>query len=343
MEELEEWKVDHINNGECDINFDGSSPAMEAEAALVLWQRSVEKHKMRYRYMVSDGDSKAFSGVEDVYKDVKVEKIDCVGHVQKRMAKHLLKLKASTKGKLDDGKTIGGRGRLTEVKIKQLQRYYGLAIRQNVLTKPNPTDVEVEVAVYAMKKNIIATLTHNVESSSLENQHRFCPTGENSWCKWQQDKATGTKTYKPNNILTMVFLEILRPVFMKLSESKLLGRCIRGATQNRNECINSLVCIRCPKHKFHSAKVVRFAVASAVCHFHAGAASRQNVMYRLSIPGGSHTERSCNSKDRKRVAKSDLQISEKFKRRREGEQLLRTQREEALREAEGVSYEAGYF
>ena len=50
-------------------------------------------------------------------------------------------------------------------------------------------------------------------------------------------------------------MEVLRPVFMALSDSKLLARCVRGATQNRNECINSLVWIRCPKHKFHSAKV----------------------------------------------------------------------------------------
>ena len=52
-------------------------------------------------------------------------KNDCVGHAQKRMGKHLLKLKSNTKGKLDDGKTIGGKGRLTEAKIKQFQRYYG--------------------------------------------------------------------------------------------------------------------------------------------------------------------------------------------------------------------------
>jgi hypothetical protein len=259
--------------------------------------------------MVSDGDSKAFSGVENVYGDVKVEKIDCVGHVQKRMGKHLLKLKASTKGKLDDGKTIEGRGKLTEAKLKQLQRYYGVAIRQNVLTKPNAADVEVEVAVYAMKKNIIATLTHSVQSSSLANQHRFCPTGEKSWCKWQQDEATGIQTYKPDNILPNVFLEILRPIFMTLGNSKLLARYGRGATQNRNECINSLVWIRCLKHKFHSVKVFRFAVASAVCHFYAGAASRQNAMYRQAIPGGSNTSNSCNSKDRKRVAKSDLSES----------------------------------
>lgn len=50
---------------------------MEAEGATVLWNRSVELHKMRYKWMVSDGDSKAFSAVEDTYNEWKVEKLDC--------------------------------------------------------------------------------------------------------------------------------------------------------------------------------------------------------------------------------------------------------------------------
>jgi hypothetical protein len=106
-----------------------------------------------------------------------------------------MKLKSQAKGKLQDGKSIGGKGRLTEVKIKQLQKYYGLAIRQNIISKVNPTDGEVDVAVYTMKKNIIATLTHNVQSHNLANQHCYCPPGATSWCKWKQDLATGTSTY----------------------------------------------------------------------------------------------------------------------------------------------------
>jgi hypothetical protein len=35
--------------------------------------------------MVSDADSKALSSMEHVYGDIKVEKLDCAGHVQKRM------------------------------------------------------------------------------------------------------------------------------------------------------------------------------------------------------------------------------------------------------------------
>ena len=73
---------------------------------------------MRYKWMVSDGDSKAFNTVGNVYDECKVIKLDCVGHVQKRMGKHLLNLKARTKGKLEDGKPIGGHGTLTETKIK---------------------------------------------------------------------------------------------------------------------------------------------------------------------------------------------------------------------------------
>ena len=166
-EEFEEWLLEH----ECDINFAGSSPAMESEGAVVLWERSVERHNLRYKWMVSDGDSKAFNSVENVYGEIKVEKLDCVGHVQKRMGKHLLNLKARTKGKLADGRPIGGTGRLSETKIKQLQKYYGLAIRQNTIGTSNPTRREVDAAVYAMKKNIIATLNHNVKLDDPAKQH----------------------------------------------------------------------------------------------------------------------------------------------------------------------------
>ena len=178
------------------------------------------------------------------YNGCKVEKLDCVGHLQKRMGKRLMNLKATTKGKLADGKPIGGQGRLSESRIKRLQKYYGLAIRQNTLSKANPTEREVNVAVYTMKKNIIAILHHCIHLPDPNKQHRFCPVGESSWCKWQQDSASGTATYKADDCLPEVFFDLLQPIFMTLSETKLLERCVRGATQNRNECINSMVWVR---------------------------------------------------------------------------------------------------
>ena len=274
-----EWRREHLATGDCDINFDGSSPAMEAEGASIIWRRSIELHNLQYKWMVSDGDSKAFSTVENVYMETKVIKLDCVGHIQKRMGKHLLTLKARTKGNLIDGKPIGGKGRLTDTRIKKLQRYYSLAIRQNTLKKLNPTDREVDVAIYTMKNNIIAVLNHIVEHEDPAKQHRFCPAEKDSWCKWQQQKATsGTATYRDDDCLPEVFLERLKPTFMTLSESKLLEMCICGTTQNPNKCLNSMVWVRCPKHKHHGVKVVRFAAASAVCHFHKGAICRMEIM-----------------------------------------------------------------
>ncbi|GFU01240.1 uncharacterized protein TNCV_5123951 [Trichonephila clavipes] len=63
---------------------------------------------------------------------VPIEKVECVGHVQKRMGSRLRKLKALRgKKKLSDGKTIGGKGRLTDAIISKLTTFYGNAIRAN--------------------------------------------------------------------------------------------------------------------------------------------------------------------------------------------------------------------
>ena len=129
--------------------------------------------------------------------------------------------------------------------------------------------------MYTLKKNIIVILHHSVRAEDPAKQHRYCPPGEKSWCKWQQDLATATSTYKGDDCLPEVFLELLRPTFMALSETKLLEQCVLGSTQNRNECINSLVGVRRPKHKHQGAKVISCEVASAVLHFHSGAARRE--------------------------------------------------------------------
>ena len=84
-------------------------------------------------------------------------------------------------------------------------------------------------------------------------------------------------------------------------------------------------------------------MASAVLHFHGGAASREKVMERLSIPAGKFTRWASLVRDKKQMEKLDLQASNKEKKRRQAEQLRRTHREEALRDAEGVTYEPGAF
>ena len=43
-----------------------------------------------------------------------MEKLECVGHIQKRLGSRLRNLKHKMKGPLADGKILRGKGRLTE-------------------------------------------------------------------------------------------------------------------------------------------------------------------------------------------------------------------------------------
>ena len=56
-QEFLDWMVKH--QGSCNSNFSGSSPAMEAEGVSILWGRSVEKNRLRYTTVISDGDAKS--------------------------------------------------------------------------------------------------------------------------------------------------------------------------------------------------------------------------------------------------------------------------------------------
>ena len=49
-EEFLEWMAKHQVS--CNSNYTGSSPALEAEGASILWAGSVEKHKLWYTVVI---------------------------------------------------------------------------------------------------------------------------------------------------------------------------------------------------------------------------------------------------------------------------------------------------
>lgn len=116
-QEFQEWFENHLPD--CQANFDGPAPSMEAAGAEIIWNRSLQKHNCRYTKLLGDGDSKTHERLVSMkpYGDsYSIEKLECVGHVQKRLGKQLLNLKTSMKGrKLRDGKPLSGKGRLTKV------------------------------------------------------------------------------------------------------------------------------------------------------------------------------------------------------------------------------------
>lgn len=127
---------------------------------------------VRYTQFLGDGDSKAYKCVieSEPYRDVQIKKVECVGHVQKRMGTRLRKLKHTLRTTvLSDGKLL--RGRLTDKTINELQQYYGMAIRNNTNNLEN------------MRKAVWATYFHKLSNDS-QPLHSLCPPGPETWCKF---------------------------------------------------------------------------------------------------------------------------------------------------------------
>ena len=165
----------------------------------------MEKHKLRHSRFIGDGDTNTFKIVSESKpygEGVATEKIGCVGHVQKRLGTRLGKLKASRKGtKLPDGKTLEGRGRLTDKVIDKLQTQYGTAIRAN---KNNLTK---------MRENVWAVYFYHL-STDDNPLHKFCTAK----CPYKKAEARDElHTFKHKNSLTSAVMEAIKPIFKVLS------------------------------------------------------------------------------------------------------------------------------
>jgi len=325
-----QWQIRH--HSKCSINHEGSSGAMEVNGLREIFSRSVEKYGARYTTFIGDGDSSSYTTIaeEKPYgPDVLIEKKECVGHVQKRLGTRLHKLKASLGNrKLKDGKSIGGKGRLTKTIINKMQNYYGLAIRRN---KNN---------LKGMANDVMAGLYH-IASSDANPQHTLCPRGNESWCAWQRAQAAGKKSYKHKSSLPEAIVEEVMPIYKDLGEQQLLSRCLDSYTQNPNESLNKLIWARCPKKIYQGRKVVELCTASAVCQFNDGASSIARVLQRLGICPGKFTNAAIRKCDARRIALSEKKSSEKVKQRRKKLRAIKKGLWDLEKEKEGEVYQSG--
>ncbi|GFT22294.1 uncharacterized protein TNCV_3272961 [Trichonephila clavipes] len=121
---LQKGEILHVK--ECLKNHNGSAGMMETVGMVRIFQHSLSHRSVRYTSYIENGDSKTFSSItaSNPYgEDITVSKIECVGHVKKRMGSRLRKLKQMD-SKLSDGKSIGGKGRLTDRMIDLITMYY---------------------------------------------------------------------------------------------------------------------------------------------------------------------------------------------------------------------------
>ena len=214
---------------QCNQNYTGSSPNMEKAGTQKIFGRSVDKHQLYYTQFFGDGDSKAFTSVENVYgPEKKVIKQECIGHYQKRVGNRLRKLKKTNKAL--GGKANGKEDlRLTDAKIDTLQNYFGIALRQHV------GDLD------AMVNGCMASMFH------VANFHDKCPKSDDTWCQFWRDKIEGTNKHKEKGSLALSVRKAILPIYQDLCKHENLIKCLHGKTQNANESFNGMIWNRVPK------------------------------------------------------------------------------------------------
>ena len=332
-DEYQSWYDAH--KSACPINHEGTSGDMEAKGACQLFLRSIEQRNLKYTTMVGDGDTGCYSEVCNAIKekfgnDYVVVKEECVGHVQKRIGRSLREYKRINRGKrLVDGKSVGGAGRLTDKVIDSIQNYYGLAIRKN------------KGDLQGMKNAVTAILNHLVkdEKLSLEEQHAFCPKDRTTWCKYWKDQADKTTLYDESKRLPSAFKNELEPIFIRLSQTDLLERCLLGVTQNQNESLHSILWGQCAKTVFCGKRKLEIAACKTVCLFNAGATSIAKLMKNCNIIPGRNAMTAFSKRDAHRLMNAAIKVSKKYKdRRRE----LRGRRKHGCHK-EKESYISGAF
>jgi len=316
-------KADLKERHQCKANYKGSAPSMETEGIKRIFGRSEESRKLQYTEYFGDGDSKAYSQVENFYENIHVEKKECVGHVQKRVGTALRKMKKENKG-------IGGKGKLTDSLIDKLQNYYGIAIRSN------------SGDLAGMKSAIYASLFHCV-SSEKRSLHQYCPDGPDSWCRFKQDEVNQAKLYKPGPGLPDNIIALIKPIYSRLSSDNLLNKCLDGKTQNQNESLNGMFWNKVPKSVFVGADVLELGIYDAVAHYNVGSNAAADILSELGLVPGHFFEEGVKNADTKRVKKADHRHNPEIKKRRKVLRGQKKKKEDKTQEKEGNTYEAGAF
>ena len=180
-----------------------------------------------------------------------------------RNLKKDLKVPTKTKaGKTVMRSLIAGKKGLTDVNIDNIARHYGQNIRNHKDGEP----------VETLKKKILSGYYH--ASSTDENpRHSDC---DPMWC-WYQSALLEGSTPAPHSSKNLYLFgmsnelrsKVLR-VYLDLTSTELLSRCVKKRTQNPNESLHSKLWRRCLKIKDAKLFRVRFCTLDTIIQHNLG-------------------------------------------------------------------------
>ena len=291
-EEFAEYWDSHKNL--CTANYKGTSQAMESTAAVDVWKRSIETHNLAYGTYIGDGDSSSYKNLlqSDPYNgQVPIRKEECIGHVQKRLKKRLMK-------------KVTGSTSLPQSKADRIAHLYALVVVQH----RGKSASEIHEGLQVL-------LSHTKEV------HDDCPPGDSSWCYFQKRIAqyeiegglTPPTTRQP--ISPAEFARTVE-VFKVFGSLSFCSTITLGKTQNSNESLHNMLWHNSPKSKHVGQKSLVASTALAVLSFNDGSLSYSRVMEELGLTISHHTLVYLSRRDRIRNLQKARRAKETQKRRR---------------------------
>ncbi|XP_077550765.1 uncharacterized protein LOC144164042 [Haemaphysalis longicornis] len=322
--EYQKWTANHTS---CQANHEESAGTMETVGLYRIFERSETTRSLRYLQYHGNEDTKSHLTVKDMYGKNSVQKLECTGHVQKRVGCRLRKLKKTVRG-------LGGKGNITDALTDRLQNYYGIAIRANVGN------------LSAMKQATLASLFH-CSSTDKDPRHGLCPLGPQSCCVYRRVEALGQEKYVHKGGLPNDVLNTVKTVYNNLCSDELLMKCLHGKTQNANECFNGLIWQRAPKGVYTLMYVtlptLLFAWNDAVANFNNGSVSTLEVLRKAGIEPGYYTTKACITRDQQRIQNAQRTPTEGTKQARKKRRAATRAKGDSNASGKRPSYEPGAF
>ena len=292
-EEYEQYWLTHKDL--CSANYRGTSQSMESSGAIDVWGRSIETHNLAYGIYIGDGDSSSFKNLiqSDPYGGkVPIRKEECIGHVQKRLKKRLMKKSPGVTS-------------LSQTKADRIAHLYALVVVQH--RGQSASDI---------RDGLQVLLSHTKEC------HDQCPPGEDSWCYFQKkvalydiDNTEAPPTTRQPYLSPPEFARAV-DVFKVFGSLNFCSTITLGKTQNSNESLHNMLWHNSPKSKRVGQKSLAASTALAVLSFNDGSLSYSRVMEELGLTISHHTLLYLSRRDRLRNIHRAQRIKETHKRRR---------------------------
>ena len=147
------------------------------------------------------------------------------------------------------------------------------------------------------------TMISPEDDVNLSVQHQFCP--KDSWCRYWADNSN----YSEASRLPSVFNLILNPIFSRLSNEDILGRCLKGLTQNQNEAINGMLWSVYPKTKFCGRSKVLLAVTDTVLKFNSGSGNKLPLLNSFGISPSRNMVQQLYQEDYLRIKNAESKVN----------------------------------